>query len=114
MQYLIGVDLGTTATKAVLFEKNGKIVASSSQAYPLYRDASGMAEESLEEIFEAVLEIYICLFRSGLCLDIPFEGYGSADLEDFLQVAFFRSRTARTQCSCHRNPPLQLRQYWYM
>lgn len=34
MQYLIGVDLGTTATKAVLFEKNGKIVASSSQAYP--------------------------------------------------------------------------------
>lgn len=55
MQYLIGVDLGTTATKAVLFEKNGKIVASSSQAYPLYRDASGMAEESLEEIFEAVL-----------------------------------------------------------
>lgn len=35
MQYLIGVDLGTTATKAVLFEKNGKIVASSSQAYPI-------------------------------------------------------------------------------
>ena len=26
MQYLIGVDLGTTATKAVLFEKNGKIL----------------------------------------------------------------------------------------
>ena len=48
MQYLIGVDLGTTATKAVLFEKNGKIVASSSQAYPLDRDASGMAEEALE------------------------------------------------------------------
>lgn len=55
MEYLIGVDLGTTATKAVLFEKNGKIVASSSQAYPLYRDASGMAEEALEDIFEAVL-----------------------------------------------------------
>lgn len=55
MQYLIGVDLGTTATKAVLFEKDGKIIASSSQAYPLHRDASGMAEESLEEIFEAVL-----------------------------------------------------------
>lgn len=55
MQYLIGVDLGTTATKAVLFEKDGKIIASSSQAYPLHRNASGMAEESLEEIFEAVL-----------------------------------------------------------
>lgn len=55
MEYLIGVDLGTTATKAVLFKKNGEIVASSSQSYPLYRDASGMAEESLEDIFEAVL-----------------------------------------------------------
>ena len=55
MQYLIGVDLGTTATKAVLFKKNGEIIASSSQGYPLYRDASGKAEESLEDIFEAVL-----------------------------------------------------------
>ena len=54
MQYLIGVDLGTTATKAVLFEKNGKIVASSSQAYPLYRDASGMAEEGKWTVEESL------------------------------------------------------------
>lgn len=55
MQYLIGVDLGTTATKAVLFKTNGEIVARSSQDYPLYRDLSGMAEERFEDIFEAVL-----------------------------------------------------------
>lgn len=55
MQYLIGVDLGTTATKAVLFKTNGEIVASSSQGYELYRDPSGMAEEEQEDIFEAVL-----------------------------------------------------------
>lgn len=55
MQYLIGVDLGTTATKSVLFKPNGEIVASSSQGYTLYRDANGMAEEALEDIFEAVL-----------------------------------------------------------
>lgn len=47
MQYLIGVDLGTTATKAVLFEKDGKIIASSSQAYPLHRNASGIDRKSV-------------------------------------------------------------------
>ena len=52
MQYLIGVDLGTTATKAVLFEKNGKIVASSSQAYPLYRDASGWQKNLLKKFLK--------------------------------------------------------------
>lgn len=55
MDYLIGVDLGTTATKAVLFRTNGEIIASSSQGYKLYRDASGMAEEAQDDIFEAVL-----------------------------------------------------------
>lgn len=55
MEYLIGLDLGTTATKAVLFKKDGEIVASSSHGYKLHRDSTGMAEESLEDIFEAVL-----------------------------------------------------------
>lgn len=76
MDYLIGVDLGTTATKAVLFEKNGKIIASSSQAYPLYRDASGMAEEALEDIFEAVLsairEVAIIIEENDELLAISF------------------------------------------
>ncbi|MCL2114266.1 MAG: gluconokinase [Streptococcaceae bacterium] len=76
MQYLIGVDLGTTATKAVLFEKSGKIIASSSQAYTLYRDASGMAEEALEDIFEAVLvtirEVSINLEEADELLAVSF------------------------------------------
>lgn len=48
MDYLIGIDLGTTATKAVLFDQSGIQIATSSQSYPLYRDAQGMAEEDLE------------------------------------------------------------------
>lgn len=76
MQYLIGVDLGTTATKAVLFKKNGEIVASSAQSYPLYRDASGMAEEALEDIFEAVLitirEVSINLEETDELLAVSF------------------------------------------
>ena len=34
--YMIGVDIGTTSTKAVLFEQNGSIVAQGGADYPLY------------------------------------------------------------------------------
>lgn len=57
MDYLIGIDLGTTATKAVLFDQSGIQIATSSQSYPLYRDAQGMAEEDLEEIFTAMISV---------------------------------------------------------
>lgn len=53
--YMIGVDIGTTSTKAVLFEENGTIVASANEEYPLYTDAADVAEQDPEEIFAAVL-----------------------------------------------------------
>ncbi|GIO85472.1 gluconate kinase [Paenibacillus faecis] len=53
--YMIGVDIGTTSTKAVLFEENGTIVASANEEYPLYTDAADVAEQEPEEIFTAVL-----------------------------------------------------------
>ena len=53
MDYLIGVDMGTTSTKAVLFDKAGHVITSANKGYNLYRDAPDMAEEDLDEIFEA-------------------------------------------------------------
>ncbi|EHN59785.1 gluconokinase [Oenococcus kitaharae] len=55
MNYVIGMDIGTTSTKGVLYDTNGKVILQAEKLYPLYRDASGMAEEDPEEIFEAVL-----------------------------------------------------------
>lgn len=55
MNYFIGVDLGTTSTKAVLFEENGEIKASENIYYKLHRDNLGMAEQEPEEIFQAFL-----------------------------------------------------------
>ncbi|MDR0199309.1 MAG: gluconokinase [Streptococcaceae bacterium] len=52
----IGVDLGTTATKAVLFTLKGDIVAQSSKGYELHRDGTGMAEEAPEDIYQALIE----------------------------------------------------------
>lgn len=53
--YMIGVDIGTTSTKAVLFEQNGRIVASSNEEYPLYTPTTSVAEQDPEEIFAAVI-----------------------------------------------------------
>lgn len=56
MEYMIGVDLGTTSTKAVLFDDRNQVVASANKGYKLYRDAPDMAEEDLDEIFEALID----------------------------------------------------------
>ncbi|MDF7637048.1 gluconokinase [Leuconostocaceae bacterium ESL0958] len=53
MDYMIGVDLGTTSTKAVLFDDQNQVVAQSNVGYTLYRDQTDMAEEDLDEIFVA-------------------------------------------------------------
>lgn len=47
MKYVIGVDLGTSATKTILVDQNGKIVAEASVKYPMYQPENGWAERSI-------------------------------------------------------------------
>lgn len=51
----IGVDIGTTQTKAVAFSEDGRVQTSSYVRYPLIQEIEGMAEQDVEEIFQAVL-----------------------------------------------------------
>jgi gluconokinase len=53
--YMIGVDIGTTSTKAVLFEENGKVVTQASEGYPLFTPNPSVAEQDPDQIFHAVL-----------------------------------------------------------
>ena len=55
MKYMIGVDIGTTSTKAVIYNNEGKFLKKHSIEYPMTTDEIGVAEESPEEIFDAVL-----------------------------------------------------------
>jgi len=55
MDYIIGVDVGTTSTKAVLYTLHGEIKGYSNQLYPLYQDTPDMAEEDPDEIFDALI-----------------------------------------------------------
>lgn len=56
MNYLIGIDVGTSATKTVLFDEHGEVKASASCAYPLYQPKNGWAEQRAEDWRDAVLK----------------------------------------------------------
>ncbi|MFC5652692.1 gluconokinase [Paenibacillus solisilvae] len=53
---MIGIDIGTTSTKAVLFEENGKVVTKANVEYPLYTPTPSIAEQDPDEIFAAVIQ----------------------------------------------------------
>ena len=52
-QYLIGIDIGTSGTKAVLFDTDGRTIASASAEYPMEQPANGLAEENPEDWWNA-------------------------------------------------------------
>ena len=45
MNYLIGIDLGTSGTKTVLFDQDGNVAGSATVEYPLYQPPNGWAEQ---------------------------------------------------------------------
>lgn len=54
--YYIGIDIGTSGTKTVLFDRNGQALASASAEYPLAQPALGWAEQAPEDWWQAVKE----------------------------------------------------------
>lgn len=55
MNYLIGIDIGTSATKTVLFDEYGNIISSSSCEYPLYQPQNGWAEQEPTDWYNAAI-----------------------------------------------------------
>ena len=49
MKLLLGIDLGTSATKTVLFDEECRVVASASREYPLYQPRNGWAGQEPED-----------------------------------------------------------------
>lgn len=56
MEYMLGVDIGTTSVKTVLYDLDGEVQGYSNDGYDLYQDTPDMAEEDPEEIFSAMSE----------------------------------------------------------
>ncbi|MBE6955060.1 MAG: xylulokinase [Ruminococcaceae bacterium] len=56
MKYVIGIDLGTSGTKTVLFDQTGKVIASQTIEYPLYQPQNGWAEQEPDDWVNAGIQ----------------------------------------------------------
>lgn len=67
MNYLLGIDLGTSGTKTVLFDVDGNAIASASMEYPMYQPYNGWAEEEVEDWWVAAKDtIRSVIEKSGV------------------------------------------------
>ena len=70
MKYVLGIDLGTSGTKTVLFDQNGKGIASATVEYPMYQPQNGWAEQDPKDWYNAAVStIRTVLEKSGVDRD---------------------------------------------
>jgi xylulokinase len=54
---ILGIDIGTSSTKAILFDLSGKEVASAGQSYPLLTPQAGWVEQDPETVWAALIHV---------------------------------------------------------
>lgn len=98
-KYLIGVDLGTSATKSVLYRTDGSIVAEANLEVPLYYPKPGVVEQENDDFYNtASVTVRNCIEQSGIepsqvaaiGFDSQMAGIGSID-ENFQPATRFDS-----------------------
>ncbi|MEG1639782.1 MAG: xylulokinase [Ruthenibacterium sp.] len=76
MNYLLGIDLGTSGTKTVLFDTKGKAVASATAEYPLYQSQNGWAEQDTDDWWNAVVQTISCALKQSRVPATDIKGIG--------------------------------------
>lgn len=98
-RYLIGVDLGTSATKAALYQIDGKLISEASVEVPIYYPKPGVVEQENEDFYTSAAQaVRKCIESSGtepqaiaaMAFDSQMAGVGLID-EDFRPAARFDS-----------------------
>ena len=54
---ILGIDIGTSSAKAILFDLAGKQVTSASQSYPLLTPEPGWVEQDPEAVWQALIRV---------------------------------------------------------
>ncbi len=98
-KYLIGVDLGTSATKAALYRPDGTLLAEASVEVPLYHPKPGVVEQENDDFYRSAAQtVRRCLSTTGIDpraiaaigFDSQMAGVGSID-ENFQPATRFDS-----------------------
>jgi len=87
-KYLLGIDLGTSSTKAALYKTDGTLVAEASAEVPLYHPKPGVVEQENDDFYRTAAQtIRQCVRESSidpkgvaaLAFDSQMAGIGSVD-----------------------------------
>lgn len=98
-KFLIGVDLGTSGTKAALYQIDGKKIAEASREVPIYYPSPGAVEQDNRDFYEtAAVAVRSCIEQSGtdprevaaIAFDSQMAGVGLVD-ENFEPTSRFDS-----------------------
>lgn len=98
-KYLIGVDLGTSSTKAALYQTDGRLISEASVEVPILNPKPGVVEQENEDFYtSAARTVKECIESSAvepkeiaaIAFDSQMAGVGLID-EDFKSVARFDS-----------------------
>jgi gluconokinase len=76
--YMLGLDIGTTSTKAVLFSEEGEVIQHENIGYPLYTPDISTAEQDPAEIFSAVVQAISRIMEHHPQKKISFISFSSA------------------------------------
>ena len=49
MQYLLGIDVGTTGTKTILFRQDGQIIGQAYRGYPIHTPQVSFCEQDPQD-----------------------------------------------------------------
>jgi gluconokinase len=74
MEYIIGLDIGTTTTKAIAFSPEGKVIHKESIANSIYHPFPGYSEQDPDEIFRNTLMAIQALVGAGQCRQLHLAG----------------------------------------
>ena len=65
MKYAIGIDVGTSGTKTVIFDTEGRKIASATVEYPLYQPENGWAEQEPTDWKNAAIETLAAVMKKS-------------------------------------------------
>ena len=109
-KYLIGVDLGTSGTKAALYQIDGKLIAQAAVEVPLHHPKPGVVEQDNEDFYSSQHRPSASCVRSSgvapasiaaIAFDSQMAGVGLID-EDYRPVAAFQFVARHALPAVHR------------
>lgn len=64
-EYLLGIDIGTSACKVAVFDRKGKVISAENADYPVYYPHTGWAEQNAEDWYAGVCRALKKIWEKG-------------------------------------------------